>query len=126
MAISLAARSPELAELCRIERRAFAAKIRIARSVLGWSQSELSFRAGLTQRAIHKLEQGMTEPRRATVRALESIWLEQGVEFENSIEGGFRLCIRPEVLNRASTIHLRRRRAARLQLGVTSINRSQM
>ena len=61
----------QLAEFIRLERHAFAAKIRLARAVLGWSQSDLGRRIGLTQRAIHKLEQGDTEPRRTTVRALE-------------------------------------------------------
>jgi ribosome-binding protein aMBF1 (putative translation factor) len=54
--------SPELAELIRLERRAFAAKIRMARAVIGWSQSEFASRVGLTQRSVHKLEQGETEP----------------------------------------------------------------
>ena len=57
------------------ERRAFAAKLRIARAVLGWSQTKLAERAGLTQRAVHKLEQGETEPRRMTVYSIEQIWL---------------------------------------------------
>ena len=52
-----------------LERQAFAAKIRPTRAVLGWSQTELAQHVGLTQRAIHKLEQGGTEPRRGTVKA---------------------------------------------------------
>ena len=68
MTMHVAPHSRELAELIRLERRAFAAKVRMARAMLGWSQSELGAHVGLTQRAIHKLEQGDTEPRRATVR----------------------------------------------------------
>jgi ribosome-binding protein aMBF1 (putative translation factor) len=34
----------------------------LVRAVLGWSQTELAQRIGLTQSAIHKLEQGETEP----------------------------------------------------------------
>ena len=54
----------------------------------------LGRRIGLTQRAIHKLEQGETEPRRATLRALEEIWREQKIEFEDLADGGFRVSIR--------------------------------
>jgi DNA-binding XRE family transcriptional regulator len=81
-------------ELCRLERHAFATKVRLARAVLGWSQSELGQQVGLSQRTIHKLEQGETEPRRTTVRAMEFIWREQGIEFEDFADGSFRVSIR--------------------------------
>jgi DNA-binding XRE family transcriptional regulator len=110
----------DLIDLVRLERRAFAAKIRLARAVLGWSQSELGFRVGLTQRAIHKLEQGGTEPRRTTARAIEEIWREQGIEFEDLADGGFRVHVRAPVLERPATRQSRRRRAVRAQLGVTA------
>jgi DNA-binding XRE family transcriptional regulator len=67
----------DLVELLRLERCAFAAKVRMARAMLGWSQSEFAARVGLTQRAIHMLEQGGTEPRRTTVRAIDEVWREQ-------------------------------------------------
>jgi len=110
----------DLVELVRLARRAFAAKIRLARAVLGWSQSELGFRVGLTQRAIHKLEQGETEPRRTTVRAIEEIWREQGIEFEDLTDGGFRVHVSVPVLDRPLTPQSRRRQVARRQLGVTA------
>ncbi len=113
--------SRDLVELIRLERRAFAAKIRVARAVLGWSQSELGFRVGLTQRAIHKIEQGDTEPRRTTVRAIEEVWREEGVEFEDLPDGGFRLSVRSSLLDRSATTESRRRRDARVHLGVTAI-----
>jgi transcriptional regulator with XRE-family HTH domain len=112
---------PDLFEIIRLERRAFAAKMRLARAVLGWSQSEFGFRVGLTQRAIHKLEQGDTEPRRATLRAIEEIWREQNIEFEDLGDGGFRVTIRASVLERPVTPQARRHHAARLHLGVTAI-----
>jgi len=93
MALHLTAHSRDLGELVRRERHAFAAKIRMARAVLGWSQTELGLRVGLTQRAIHKLEQGDTEPRRTTIRALEEIWRRQKIEFEDLADGGFRASI---------------------------------
>ena len=85
-------------EACRLERHAFAIKVRLARAVLGWSQSELGQQVGLSQRTIHKLEQGETEPRRTTVHAMEFIWREQGIEFEDLNEGGFRVSIRSAVI----------------------------
>ncbi len=121
MTIHLAVHNPrDLVELVRLERRAFAAKMRLARAVLGWSQSELGFRIGMTQRAIHKLEQGETEPRRSTARAIEEIWREQGIEFEDLADGGFRVDVRAPVLEQPLTLQSRRRRASRRQLGVTA------
>lgn len=92
--------------------------IRLVRAVLGWSQTELGQRVGLTQRAIHKLEQGKTEPRRTTVRALEEIWREQCIEFEALVDGGFRVNVRASMLDRPALARSRRRRAARTRLGV--------
>jgi transcriptional regulator with XRE-family HTH domain len=110
-----------MADLVRLECSAFAAKIRMARALLGWSQSELAFRIGLTQRGIHKLEQGDTEPRRATVRAIETVWHDEGIEFEDLPDGGFRVSVGSPLLDRPITEQSRRRRAARTNLGVTSI-----
>ena len=114
--------SHDLVELIRLERRAFAAKIRVVRAVLGWSQSELGFRVGLTQRAIHKIEQGDTEPRRTTIRAIEEVWRNEGVGFEDFPDGGFRVSVRPSLLDRPTTAQSRRRRNARTHLGVTAIS----
>ena len=113
--------SRELIELIRLERLAFAAKLRMSRAVLGWSQSELGFRVGLSQRAIHKIEQGDTEPRRVTVRAIERIWRDEGVEFEDVDGGGFRVTVRATVLTRPATFKARRQSRARRELGVTAI-----
>jgi len=93
LAIRVTQQPRDFSSVLRLERHAFAAKIRLARAVLGWSQSELGLRVGLTQRAIHKLEQGETEPRRTTERALEEIWREQSIEFEDLADGGFRVSI---------------------------------
>lgn len=91
--------SNDLVELMRLERLAFAAKIRMTRALIGWSQTELAHRVGLTQRSVHKLEQGDTEPRRATVRVIEELWREQGIEFEDLADGGFRVRARPELFD---------------------------
>ncbi len=114
--------SRDLLELIWLERHAFAAKVRMARAVLGWSQSELGVHVGLTQRAIHKLEQGDTEPRRATVHAIEQVWRDQGIEFEDLADGGFRVIVRSSLLDRPAAGQVRRR-PARFNLGVTAISR---
>ena len=110
--------SRDLVELIRLERLAFAAKVRMARAVLGWSQSELGYRVGLTQRAIHKLEQGDTEPRRSTMRAIEQIWRDEGIEFEDLDGGSFRVTVRSPVLDRPATARARRGQETKSQLGV--------
>ncbi len=119
MTIHVVPHTRELAELIRLERRAFAAKVRMARAVLGWSQSELGARIGMTQRAIHKLEQGDTEPRRATVRSIEEVWREQGIDFEDLADGGFRVSVRSALLDRPAQTSARRR----VDIGVTSFSR---
>ena len=115
--------SRDLLELIRLERLAFAAKLRMSRAVLGWSQSELGFRVGLSQRAVHKIEQGDTEPRRVTVRAIEQIWRDEGIEFEDVDAGGFRVTVRAPVLARPVTLKARRERSARHELGTTTVSR---
>jgi transcriptional regulator with XRE-family HTH domain len=89
-------------ELCRLERLAFAAKLRMARAALGCNQSELACAVGMTQRSVHKLEQGDTEPRRATVFAIEKFWRERGIEFEDLDDGGFRIVIHSALLDGAT------------------------
>ena len=108
MATQLSTRSKTIDKVLRTDRRAFAAKVRLARAVLGWSQSELGRRIGLTQRAIHKLEQGETEPRRTTIHALEETWREQKIEFEDRADGGFRVNIRPSAFKPEATTKSRR------------------
>lgn len=117
-------RSPDLVELVRMERRAFAAKVRIARAVLGWSQAELAATVGLTQRAVHMLEQGETEPRRTTVLALEEVWRAQGLMFEDAGDGAFTVTVRSAQLDRPVSIPARQRRRNRLDLGVTARKRA--
>jgi DNA-binding XRE family transcriptional regulator len=104
--------SRNLVELIRLERRAFAAKLRMARALIGWSQSEFGQRVGLTQRAIHKLEQGDTDPRRATARAIEEVWRTHGIEFEDLADGGFRVSVRPASFDHPAPAPARREHTA--------------
>lgn len=103
----------DLAHLMRMERLAFAAKVRLARAVAGLSQSDLAARVGMTQRSIHKLEQGGTEPRRSTVIAIEMVWREYGIEFEDLGDGGFRAIVRAPALLRPTTVAPGQRRRGR-------------
>ncbi len=103
--------SRDLADVIRLERRAFAAKLRMARALIGLSQSEFGRRIGLTQRAIHKLEQGDTDPRRATARAIEQVWRTHGIEFEDLADSGFRVTVRPATFDRVAPAAERRERS---------------
>jgi transcriptional regulator with XRE-family HTH domain len=111
--------SYDLADVVRLERRAFAAKLRMARAVLGCSQSELAAVVGLTQRSVHKLEQGETEPRRATVYAIEQYWREHGIDFKDLADGGFRVSVRSALLDSSKT-PARRQDKARIRLAKTA------
>ena len=119
MALRLVAHSaPDVRPLVEDERRLFAAKIRIARAALGWSQSVLARRAGMSQRAVHKLEQGETEPRRATLHVLEQIWQDEGLQFIPTADG-FQLTVSATTLAQAESDQ-KRRRVARFDAGVST------
>jgi DNA-binding XRE family transcriptional regulator len=77
------------------ERREFAAKVRAARAVLGWSQAELGQRVGVTQRSINRLEQAGVDVRRSTAVAIEGVLRDEGVSFEVVPSGGFRILVQP-------------------------------
>src|SRR5262249_38394547 len=72
----------------------FAAQIRAARAVLGWSQTDLGERTGVTQRAIYRVENGATAPRQLTRLRIERAFGEAGVAFESSQTGGFTMFVR--------------------------------
>jgi predicted transcriptional regulator len=89
--------STSIDTLVRVERLTFAAKVRAARAVLGWKQSELAKRAGLTQKSIHRIEQCNDDLRRSTVITVEQALKAEGIEFEDLPSGGFRVVV-PEVI----------------------------
>ena len=82
----------------RVARVTLAAKVRAARAVLGLKQAELAERAGLTQRSIHRIEQGTDDLRRSTVIAVEQVLKAEGVEFEDLPDGGFKVVVPKAVL----------------------------
>jgi DNA-binding XRE family transcriptional regulator len=71
------------------ERQLFAAQIRAGRAVLGWSQTDLGERTGVTQRAIYRIEDGATRPRQLTRLRIEKAFGDAGVEFKKLPTGGF-------------------------------------
>jgi DNA-binding XRE family transcriptional regulator len=97
------ARNTEVSQLdhvMHVERMAFAAKLRAARAVLGLSQDQLALQVGLTQRSIHRIEQGDVQPKMRTILMIERFLTSQGIAFENLRDGGFRLIVDSAVLLR--------------------------
>jgi transcriptional regulator with XRE-family HTH domain len=82
----------------RLERSAFGAKTRAARAVLGLSQDELAELVGLTQRSVHRIEQGLVEPRLRTIATIEQFWNDRDIAFEDLPDGGFRLVVKGSLL----------------------------
>ncbi len=90
----------DLAHDLRVERIAFAAKVRSARAILGLSQDQFARRIGLTQKSVHRIEQGTVEPKLQTILKIQRFWTEQGIAFEDLRSGGFRLAVGSDVLLR--------------------------
>lgn len=64
-----------------------AEQLRAARAMVQWSQDELARRAGLQRRAILRFENGSSIPLDSTLRALERVLSEAGVEFCRRADG---------------------------------------
>jgi DNA-binding XRE family transcriptional regulator len=77
----------------RLERLAFGAKTRAVRAVLGLSQTEFAAKIGLTQKSVHRIEQGAVEPKLRTRRMIEQFWRDSGVSFDDLPGGGFRITV---------------------------------
>jgi DNA-binding XRE family transcriptional regulator len=88
----------QIDHVMQVERLAFAAKLRAARAVLGLSQDQLAHQIGLTQRSIHRIEQGDVQPKVRTILTIEMFLTSQGIAFENLRDGGFRLIVDRAVL----------------------------
>ena len=90
--------SLQLDRLMHVERVMFAAKVRAARAVLGLSQDQFAKEVGLTQKSVHRIEQGEVQPKLRTILMIEQFWSAQGISFENLRSGGFRLVVETSVL----------------------------
>lgn len=75
------------------DRLLVATTVRMARAALGWSQVELGRFLGMSQRAIHRIEQGHSEPRRTTLLAIESLLRKAGFKIEDRADGGFSMVV---------------------------------
>lgn len=56
-------------------------QIRAARALLGWSQSDLAERAGLSQTGIARIENGTNHPNSQTLTKIESAFEDNDIEF---------------------------------------------
>jgi transcriptional regulator with XRE-family HTH domain len=79
----------------------FAARMRAARAVLGWSQTELGKRAKVTQRAIYRLEKAAARARHQTENRINKAFKDAGVEFEELPNGGFEMSVPGQLVTRA-------------------------
>jgi transcriptional regulator with XRE-family HTH domain len=64
------------------------AQCRAARGLIGWSQQDLANHAGVGTVAIHQLESGASQPRRATLDVVRRALEAAGVEFIDENGGG--------------------------------------
>lgn len=76
----------------------FAARIRAARAVLGWSQTELGKKVRLTQRAIYRLEKAAVRPRHLTQARINKAFEDAGIGFVQLPNGGFEMSVRGQIL----------------------------
>jgi transcriptional regulator with XRE-family HTH domain len=64
------------------------AQCRAARGLIGWSQQDLANNAGIGTVAVHQLESGTSQPRRATLEVVKRAFEAAGVEFIDENGGG--------------------------------------
>jgi len=89
---------PCQASVSQRDRLLVAMAIRMARAALGWSQAEFGRFLGMSQRAIHRIEQGHSEPRRTTLLAIESLLSKAGFKIEDRNDGGFSMNVPASML----------------------------
>lgn len=56
-------------------------QIRAARALLGWKQSDLASRSGVSEISVKNIERGATDPRSSTLTAIQRAFAEAGVVF---------------------------------------------
>ncbi|MDR3488219.1 MAG: helix-turn-helix domain-containing protein [Bradyrhizobium sp.] len=64
------------------------AQCRAARGLIGWSQQDLAKNSGIGTVAVHQLESGISQPRRATLDVVKRAFEAAGVEFIDENGGG--------------------------------------
>ena len=66
-------------------------QIRGARAMLGLSQAELANRAGISKTGLTNIERGASDPKASTLKAIQRVLEQAGVEFTNGSRPGVRL-----------------------------------
>jgi predicted transcriptional regulator len=82
-----------------VDPQLFAARMRAARAVLGWSQTELGKKAHVTQRAIYRLEKAAVKPRYLTESRINKVFEDAGIGFAQLPSGGFEMIVRSRPLS---------------------------
>jgi ribosome-binding protein aMBF1 (putative translation factor) len=77
----------------------FAARLRAARAVLGWSQTELGKKAKITQRAIYRLEKAAVKARHHTEVRINKVFEDAGIGFAQLPSGGFEMIVQGQLVN---------------------------
>ena len=78
---------------------AFAIQVKAARSLMSWSQAELSKRSGVARPTIARIETFAMQPRLDTVGKLKKAFHDQGLKIlDGEPRGGFSLIVTPEAL----------------------------
>ena len=92
-------RKPQPSGLVESGPVAFAARMRGARAVLGWSQTELGKKAGVTQRAIYRLEKAAVKARHLTQVRINKAFEDAGIAFAELPNGGFEMIVQCRLVN---------------------------
>ncbi|EQD75150.1 transcriptional regulator, XRE family [mine drainage metagenome] len=72
----------------------FAAQLKAARAITGWSQGELSDRSGVSRPTIARIEALIMQPRLDTVAKLKQTFLTAGVQIlDGEPRGGFSIIV---------------------------------
>src|SRR5215831_12611319 len=58
-----------------------AGQIRAARALIGWKQTDLAKRSGISEISIKNIERGVTDPRYKTLEAIQAAFEKAGVVF---------------------------------------------
>jgi predicted transcriptional regulator len=82
-----------------VDPQLFAARIRAARAVLGWSQTELGKKARVTQRAIYRLEKAAVRARHLTQVRINKAFEDAGIGFAQLPNGDFEMIVRSQLLS---------------------------
>ena len=64
--------------------------------MLRWSQKHLAEKCGLSERAINRIECGDTDPKVSTLKTIQMVLEEAGIEFISERDGTFGVKLKPQ------------------------------